>query len=368
MEALVRIEGAAFCGRRVLVTGHSGFKGGWLCTWLERLGARVFGYALAPDTDPALYHVLRLRERVDETIEDIRNYDALLRLVRRLQPEIVFHLAAQPLVRRSYDQPKLTYDTNVGGTVNLLEALRTVGCARAVVVVTTDKVYENHEWVWGYRESDRLGGHDPYSSSKACAELAAASYYDAFFKGGGRTLIATARSGNVIGGGDWAQDRIVPDAVRALSSGRAVPVRNPGSVRPWQHVLEPLAGYLLLAGRLWSGDAGCACAWNFGPDPRSGCSVRGLVELVLGAWGGGEWKDVSTPDARRETTLLRLNSEKAEHELGWHPVYDCAQAIRATVEWYREYYAGCDDMRALTVRQIEAFEGASVGRALETRR
>ncbi len=352
---------SALQGRRALVTGHTGFKGGWLCAWLERLGAQVFGYALEPDTDPALYQVLGLRARVRGTIGDVRDYEKLSACVRECRPEIVFHMAAQPLVRRSYDEPKLTYDTNVGGTVNLLEALRAERCARAVVVITTDKVYENREWLWGYRETDRLGGHDPYSNSKACSELVAQCYRDAFFRAGETTLLATARAGNVIGGGDWSVDRIVPDAMRALSRGEPIGVRNPGSVRPWQHVLEPLSAYLTLAARLAQGDAECASAWNFGPDTRDACSVRELVERVLAAWGHGSWRDMSAPGQPHETRLLKLNSEKAQHHLGWRPVYDYAQAIAATVEWYREYYAGRRDMPEFTRRQIETFEAAGAG-------
>ena len=353
---------SALAGRRVLVTGHTGFKGGWLCTWLSRLGAEVSGYALAPSTDPSLCEVLELRPRIRDLLADIRNYEALHAWIEETRPEVVFHMAAQPIVRRSYVEPKETYDVNVGGTVNLLEAVRRTGTARVVIVVTTDKVYENREWRWGYREIDRLGGHDPYSNSKACAELVSQSYRDCFFAEG-RTHIATVRSGNVIGGGDWAEARIVPDAMRALSDGHPVPVRNARSVRPWQHVLEPLSGYLTLAERMWTHGPDYAGAWNFGPDNSSACTVGELVDLALRAWGGGEWEDRSDPRAVHEARLLNLDSQKAAEDLDWSPRYNYAEAIRTTVEWYRHYYEEAGDMLAFTLGQIENYENARRGPA-----
>ncbi|MFX0196648.1 MAG: CDP-glucose 4,6-dehydratase [Candidatus Hodarchaeota archaeon] len=356
METLVKSHfNDFFRGKKILITGNTGFKGSWLTTWLEMLGAKVFGYALPPDTIPAIFRTLSLENIVEQTISDIRDYDSILAFIKECRPEIVFHLAAQPLIRRSYIEPKLTYDTNVGGTVNLLEALRVVDCTRVIIIVTTDKVYENREWVWGYRENDPLGGHDPYSASKACTELVARSYYGAFFKGKGKTFLSTVRSGNVIGGGDWSKDRIVPDCVKALRDNKEIPVRSPSSIRPWQHVLEPLCGYLTLAVQMWTNGDKFSDSWNFGPESRSCCTVQELVEHIINAWGNGSWKDVSSKNHMYEANLLKLNSDKSQSYLSWRPIYDHKEAIAVTVHWYYRYYCCSDDMWDFTKNQIKTY-------------
>lgn len=341
-------------GKRVLVTGHTGFKGSWLSLWLSSLGAEVFGCALEPDTDPALFEQLGLAGDIDHALCDIRDAEALSRRLRHADPDIVLHLAAQPLVRRSYREPLATWQTNVIGTANLLDALRDHRKRCAVVIVTTDKVYENREWPYGYRECDPLGGHDPYSASKAAAELAAATWRNAYFPAGAPVRIATARAGNVIGGGDWAEDRLMPDIVRALAAGRPVPIRNPASVRPWQHVLESLSGYLLLARRLYEeNDAAFASAFNFGPEPSDVCDVRAVMSEALRHWPG-EWRDASEPGAVHEAGLLGLSIEKVRAVLGWAPRWSAAEAVEKTIGWYRAVHEGAD-ARALTLSQIEAY-------------
>ncbi|MBW2342003.1 MAG: CDP-glucose 4,6-dehydratase [Deltaproteobacteria bacterium] len=357
METLVKSSlNDFFCGRRCLITGHTGFKGSWLTTWLDMLGAKIFGFALAPDTIPSVFEILSLENIVEQAIADIRDYNSILAFVKECRPEIVFHMAAQPLVCRSYNEPKLTYDTNVGGTTNLIEALRIVDCAKVIIIVTTDKVYENRENLDGYRESDRLGGYDPYSSSKACTELVAKSYYDAFLEPKGKTFLSTARSGNVIGGGDWSKDRIVPDCVRALTNGQEIPVRSPSSVRPWQHVLEPLFGYLILAAQMWSGGQKFSASWNFGPNYQDTCTVQELVELIISAWGSGSWKDISSENQVHETQLLKLNSEKARSYLSWRSFYNYIDAIKETIAWYRYYYSSGKHMLNFTRKQIRNYE------------
>ena len=323
------------CGNeRVLVTGHTGFKGSWLSLWLTQLGATVHGLALPPDTTPALFNQLDLAASVDHFVGDIRSADLVADRVWRVQPDVVFHLAAQPLVRLSYGEPALTWETNVMGTVNVLEALRSLDKLCAVVVVTTDKVYENREWLHAYRETDRLGGHDPYSASKSATELAVASWRSSFFNESSGIRIASARAGNVIGGGDWAEDRIVPDLIRALMAGVPVQVRNPDSVRPWQHVLEPLSGYLLLAEKLHLSDSLLLQdAFNFGPG-LDGCrSVGDLVTECL-QWWPGELEASSVAGAPHEAVLLALATEKASSLLGWQPRWSFAEGVEQTMAWY----------------------------------
>jgi CDP-glucose 4,6-dehydratase len=324
-------------GRRVLLTGHTGFKGSWLALWLLELGAQVSGLALTPDTDPSLFAQLQLDRQMDHRLGDIRDPAMLAQLVAEIQPEVVLHLAAQPLVRRSYAEPTATWAANVMGTLHLLEALRRLVQPCTAVLITTDKVYRNNEWLYGYRENDPLGGHDPYSSSKAAAELAIASWRASFCGDQphqtSHLRIASARAGNVIGGGDWAADRIVPDAMRALAKGDPIGVRNPGATRPWQHVLEPLGGYLLLAERL-SADPSLATAFNFGPHLEANRSVRELVEEALRHWPGS-WADQSDPGAPHEASLLHLVIDKAHHQLGWAPRWDFATTLERTVQWYR---------------------------------
>jgi len=341
-----------WAGRRVLLTGHTGFKGSWLALWLSELGARVTGVGLEPDTTPNLFGQLELERRLDQHhIADIREPQALAQIVQACQPQVVFHLAAQPLVRRSYRDPLGTWATNVQGSLHVLEALKPLQHPCAVVMVTTDKVYENQEWDYGYRESDRLGGHDPYSASKAAAELAIASWRASFCgtapHQSPHLAIATARAGNVIGGGDWAEDRIVPDAMRALAAGRPVPVRNPGATRPWQHVLEPLSGYLCLAQALTQGHASeqesnpfCS-AFNFGPSLESNRSVRQLIEEGLKYWPGN-WDNRSANTAPHEAGRLHLQIDKAMHKLDWQPRWPFAPTVARTVSWYRDVSNGAD--------------------------
>ena len=325
-------------GKRVLVTGHTGFKGGWLTAWLLELGAEVTGFSLPPETGPNFFDASGLAERVPGTLGDIRDPAAVSRVLDEFEPEIVFHLAAQPLVRQSYQEPVETFATNVMGMVHLLEAVRHTPSIRAVVNITTDKCYENREWVWGYRESDPMGGHDPYSASKGCSELVTAAYRRSFLAEAG-VGVATARAGNVFGGGDWAKDRIIPDAVRAFTADMPLVVRNPASVRPWQHVLEPLCGYLILAERLFQGDRDAADAWNFGPLPGSEVPVGELANLLADFWGASaRWeshnprKDDVVP---HEANILRLDITKARSRLGWSPRLELTEAVDMTVTWYK---------------------------------
>jgi CDP-glucose 4,6-dehydratase len=354
--------GNAFAGRRVLVTGHTGFKGSWLCQWLLQLGAVVRGYALQPPTTPSLFESLNLSDRLQDVRADVRDAAALRKHVADFQPDFVFHLAAQPLVRYSYQNPVETYETNVLGTVYLLEALRQWNQPCAVVVVTTDKCYENREWCYGYREVDPMGGADPYSSSKGMAELAVSAWRRSYWADA-RVRLASARAGNVIGGGDWALDRIVPDCIRALQSGQPVDVRNPAATRPWQHVLDPLAGYLLLASRLDVRTAGDAAAaelcdgYNFGPAVESSRPVRDVVETLL-RHIPGTWRNLQTGPAVHEAGLLHLCTDKARHVLGWRPVWDFEQSLFRTAEWYT-HYATTGDAAGLVNRQLDAFMQAA---------
>lgn len=354
---MVTLDSNFWQGRRVLLTGHTGFKGAWLLLWLQQLGARVWGYALEPEPGPNLFESLATSRPSGELwqhqIGDLADAQRLSALVQACQPEVVLHLAAQPLVRRSYADPLGTWRTNVMGSLELLEALKPLQHPCAVVMVTTDKVYENREWSYGYRETDRLGGHDPYSSSKAGAELAVASWRASFCGSASyqtpHLAIATARAGNVIGGGDWAEDRIVPDAMRSLAAATPIPVRRPRATRPWQHVLEPLGGYLLLAQTLAAAQARgvdpipAAQAFNFGPQLEANRSVRELVEEALQHWPGS-WQDGSEPGAPHEAGQLHLQIDKAHHQLGWRPRWDFATAVARTVGWYRAVHEGASPL------------------------
>lgn len=346
----------AFDGRKVLVTGDTGFKGSWLCHWLLNLGADVAGLGLPPESEPNLFTILHLGSHLRHTTVDVRDFESLRRYIAHEKPEIVFHLAAQPLVRRSYEQSKLTFDTNVGGTVNLLQALREVPSARACVIVTSDKCYENREWAWGYRENDSLGGHDPYSASKAAAEIVVGSYRKSFFADPDGMRLASARAGNVIGGGDWARDRIVTDFVTSVADGKPVRIRNPHAARPWQHVLEPLSGYLLLATRLLA-DEGTdfAGAWNFGPADDHHATVEELASTLIAEWGQGALQVAHHSDQPHEAHLLKLDCSKARTRLGWRAVWDLNDAVRHTVLWYRAYY-GADDVHFITDMQLQQYQ------------
>jgi CDP-glucose 4,6-dehydratase len=336
-------------GKRVFVTGHTGFKGSWLVTWLTRLGAHVTGYALAPDETPNLFDTARVADDIDSRIGDVRDFESLRGALASSEAEIVFHLAAQPLVRKSYENPVETYATNVMGTVHVLEAVRALKRVRAVVVVTSDKCYENREWSWPYRENDALGGRDPYSSSKACQELVAAAYRQSF----SGAAIATARAGNVIGGGDWARDRLVPDLIRAFSAGEPAVIRNPASIRPWQHVLEPLCGYLQLAEKLVDGD-GFSQSWNFGPYEQDVRPVRWIADALAARWrDGAQWQqDGSTHP--HEAATLKLDSTRARTLLHWTPRLSLDESLDWIVEWHR-----AADGRAITLQQIERYEARS---------
>lgn len=323
---------SAFEGRRVLLTGHTGFKGSWLALWLQESGAHVIGIALPPESAPSHWELLKLD--VESHCVDVRDADALASAVGAARPEIVLHLAAQPLVRRSYRQPLETWSTNVMGTANLLQACRDQPQLRGIVVVTTDKCYENREWTWGYREIDRLGGRDPYSASKAAAELVAASFRSSFFKTG--ALIATARGGNVIGGGDWSEDRLIPDLARAIASGQPLEIRSPRATRPWQHVLDCLSGYLMLAAALAQGDGRAAEAWNFGPEREGNRTVEQVLAAMKRSWDRVSWRLV-TAEHPHEAGLLQLDSSKAREHLGWRPVLDFDEAAAATADWYRAW-------------------------------
>jgi CDP-glucose 4,6-dehydratase len=344
--------------RNVFLTGHTGFKGSWLSLWLHRLGAQVTGYALDPPTEPSLYRLAGMDDLVASNIADIRDRTRLSMVMQQMKPEIVIHMAAQPLVRDSYKLPVETYEINVMGTVNLLEAVRAAGSVRAVVNVTTDKCYENREWLWGYRENESLGGYDPYSSSKACSELVTSAYRSSYFPPAGHqqhgVAIASARAGNVIGGGDWATDRLIPDCVRSVLSESPIRVRNPRAIRPWQHVLEPLSGYMVLAQKLIEDGARFSEAWNFGPDDRDAKPVEWLVKRFCAAWGQGASYEIDEGSHPHEAGTLSLDCSKAKTRLGWQPRWDLGRAMDSIVEWTKAY-RDKKDLRALCLSQIDEY-------------
>ena len=346
-------------GRKVFLTGHTGFKGGWLALWLQHLGAEVTGYALAPAEGPNLFELLHHDQPLRSLIADIRDGAALRQALQDSEAEVVLHLAAQPLVRRSYQDPVETYSTNVMGSVNLLEAVRACPRVRSAVVVTSDKCYENNEWAWGYRESDAMGGHDPYSNSKGCTELVAAAYRSSFFHpaahGRHGVALATARAGNVIGGGDWAADRLVPDLLRAFAAGQPALIRNPSAVRPWQHVLEPLHGYLLLAQNLALQGPRWGQAWNFGPADTDTRTVGAIADQLAGLWGGPARWTTDGQDHPHEAHWLKLDCSKARQELGWLPRWNLERALREIIAWHQAAAAGAD-MRSFSLQQIQQYE------------
>jgi CDP-glucose 4,6-dehydratase len=377
MTKTARTSSAAFgntyAGKKVLLTGHTGFKGAWLAEWLIALGANVTGYSIACEKD-ALFRELKLADRMMDERGDVRDLPAVTKLVATLRPDFVFHLAAQPLVRQSYLDPVETFTTNVTGSINVMEAVRVSGNRSAVIMVTTDKCYENREVDHAYRETDPLGGHDPYSASKAAAEIAIACYRKSFFEAENppKVALGSARAGNVIGGGDWAENRIVPDAIRSLRAGQSVPVRNKDATRPWQHVLDPLSGYLTLGAALWNrlaaegpsaGKKSVCSAFNFGPNPASNQTVRTVVDEVLKHWPGA-WIDRHDTTAPHEAGLLKLNIEKADEVLGWRPVWNFEDAIAHTVDWYRRANAG-ENARVLTDQQIAQYQDDAAQRRLK---
>lgn len=347
-------------GKRVFITGHTGFKGSWISLWLQQLGAEVTGFALLPPTQPSLFEVAKVSQGMTSVTGDIRNAETLTLAMRQAAPEIVIHMAAQPLVRRSYLDPVETYSTNVMGTVNMLEAVRQTPSVRAVVNVTTDKCYENKEWVWGYREDEPMGGFDPYSSSKGCAELVTSAYRNSYFNtaknGHAPVALASARAGNVIGGGDWAEDRLIPDIVRAIDAGESIKIRNPHATRPWQHVLEPLSGYLILAERLYTEGATFAQAFNFGPLEEDARPVQWIVDSMAKYWGGNASWHIENGTHPHEAHYLKLDCSKAHATLGWIPRWNLELALQSIVVWHKTYRSG-QNMREVCEQQIADYVG-----------
>ena len=349
VEGLV-MDTAFWMGKRVLVTGHTGFKGSWLSLWLQSAGAKVIGYALPPPTNPSLFVTANVADGMTSIIGDIRDFSALLSTFQKYQPEIIIHMAAQALVRYSYDNPIETYSTNVMGTVHLLEAARQTESVRAIVNVTSDKCYENSEWVWGYRESDPMGGYDPYSSSKGCAELVTSAYRNSY-----RMALASARAGNVVGGGDWAEDRLIPDMMRAIAEGKPVLIRNPDAIRPWQHVLEPLSGYLMLAQKLYEEGVAYAESWNFGPNDEDAKPVSWIVERLTQSWGEGASFVLDKGDHPHEAHYLKLDCSKARARLNWHPQWSLEYTLQQVVEWHKNDQHG-RNMKTVTLEQIDIYK------------
>jgi CDP-glucose 4,6-dehydratase len=351
------VEPVFWDGRRVFLTGHTGFKGAWLALWLQSLGARVTGYSDSVPTEPSLYKLARVEEGLENVVGDVRDPEAVSAAVAACEPEVVIHMAAQPMVRRSFAEPRATYETNVMGTINVLEAIRAIASVRAIVNVTSDKCYENREWDWGYREDEAMGGHDPYSSSKGAAEIVTSAYRRSFFSDPDGPRLASGRAGNVIGGGDWGEDRLVPDVMRAVLAGETVRVRNPNAIRPWQHVINPLSGYLVLAQALWE-DPAAADGWNFGPADEEAQPVGALVERLAELWPERVRWSVDEGPHPHEAHYLKLDSSKARQRLGWRPLAPLGAALAATADWYREFESGAD-MRHTTLNQLSQLTGTA---------
>lgn len=341
-------------GKRVFLTGHTGFKGSWLSLWLQSMGAQVKGYALSPPTTPALFEEARVADGMDSEHGDIRDLDAITRSMTSFQPDILIHMAAQPLVRLSYREPVATYATNVMGTVHVLEAARKCKQLRCIVNITTDKCYENREWEWGYRENEPMGGHDPYSNSKGCAELVTSAYRNSFFNDEKGPALASARAGNVIGGGDWADDRLIPDILRAFEKSQPVIIRNPLATRPWQHVLEPLSGYLVLAQHLWQHGAGYAEGWNFGPRDEDAMPVEWILDHMVSSWGKGASWQLDTNPQPHEARYLKLDISKARSRLHWSPTWGLNETLERIIRWHNVWLAG-QDVRQQCLAEIDDY-------------
>jgi CDP-glucose 4,6-dehydratase len=367
MVKMETLFSGVYSGKTVLVTGHTGFKGSWLILWLQLLGARVIGYALPPHTEPSLFQLSNAQEGITHIIGDTRDLSKVREMCQTYKPDFVFHLAAQSLVRYSYEHPVETYETNVMGTIHLFEAIRATPSVRVCVNVTSDKCYENREWEYSYRENDPMGGYDPYSSSKGCAELITAAYRRSFFNIGNSppVRLASVRAGNVIGGGDWARDRLIPDCVRSLAAKSPVIVRNPEAVRPWQYVLEPLSGYLWLGACLWNTPSTFEGSWNFGPHTAGNVSVRQIVNQVVAMWGEGEWKHVCQEQSQEphEARTLTLDITKSSSVLGWEPITSVSQAMTETIGWYLEQHRQRTlDVKAATLDRINRFVQAAISK------
>jgi CDP-glucose 4,6-dehydratase len=347
--------GSVYAGKRVLVTGDTGFKGSWLSLWLKELGADTVGVALPPLSENDHFNLLKLDKLIHHINCDIRDFSSVEKIFSEFEPEIVFHLAAQAIVRNSYENPKKTFDTNISGSVNILEMCSKITSIRSMVYVTSDKCYRNKEWVWGYRENDELGGKDPYSASKAAAEIVFSAYYESFFKTRKKIGVASARAGNVIGGGDWAEDRIVPDCIRDLTKDRPIKLRNPSATRPWQHVLEPLSGYLLLAEKLFLNPEKFSGSWNFGPAFDSNKTVRQLADEIVRLWGDGKVVETNENNSQHESSLLQLNCDKSRFHLNWKPRWNFEQAVSKTVEWYKNWKTKKMSIIKKTKKQIKQY-------------
>lgn len=358
MNTLKKHSTGFYQDRKVLITGHTGFKGSWLCLLLHQMGADVYGYALEPPTNPSLFHEAKIDELITSFIGDVRNFEYLSKVMHQIQPEIVIHMAAQPLVRESYKLPVETYAINVMGTVHLLEACRSTQSVRAIVNVTTDKCYENREWHWGYRENEPMGGYDPYSNSKGCSELVTSAFRNSYFSPNEYethgVAVASARAGNVIGGGDWAEDRLIPDFMRAISKDETVHIRSPYAIRPWQHVLEPLTGYLSLAEKLYSDGARYAQAWNFGPDDSDAQNVEWITKTLCEMWGEGASYKIDVSPQPHEANYLKLDCSKAKAELAWYPKWNVGLALQSIVEWNKAYVSR-ENVRSVTIDQIHGY-------------